>query len=189
MSERHPDAGTDHWCTTKWLADALGGFDLDPCSNERGHIRARQFVQREEVVRVNPLASGRVDLRAACLLERQCATVQGDGLATEWRGSVFCNPPYSSVLPWARKLAAHEGPWVALLKLDPTTKWWRELMVATPTVAPFRKRLAFENGKGSTMTANFPSVLVYSAWRPPRALVPHLWLPTYATGPTPGEGA
>lgn len=146
---------TDGWCTPKWLAEALGPFDLDPCSNERSHIRA-------------PITCGGDPERGS----------RPDGLAFDWGIlSTFANPPYSKVLPWALKLAAHQGPWVALVKLDPTTRWWATLMTADPTVAPFRKRIAFEGDKA--MTANFPSALVYSAWRPPAALVPHLWLPTY----------
>ncbi len=143
---------TDEWCTPKWLAEALGPFDLDPCSNERSHIKAKS---------TSSLAKGH------------------DGLMCNWHDmSVFVNPPYSNPLPWAQKLRDHNGPWCALLKLDPSTKWWAALMEATPTVAPFRKRLKFEGEQ--SMTANFPSVLVYSAWRPPAALVPHLWLSSYA---------
>lgn len=145
---------TDEWCTPKWLAEALGPFDLDPCSNASSHIKS--------------LTRKALSLPAP----------DNDGIAWDWLGlSVFCNPPYSNPLPWARKLAAHDGPWCALLKLDPSTKWWAALMEAAPVVAPFRKRLKFEGEK--SMTANFPSVLVYSAWRPSAALVPHLWLSTY----------
>lgn len=148
------EATTDEWCTPKWLADALGPFDLDPCSNLRSHIKAREVA----------------GLFLGC-----------DGLRARWEDdcSVFCNPPYSNVGPWAEKLIMHCGPWGALLKLDPTTKWWATLMRANPTVAPFRKRIKFESGTGKDMTANFPSVLVYSAWRPPTALVQHLWLPSF----------
>lgn len=154
----HPIEGSDGWCTPKWLAEALGAFDLDPCSNARSHMIA-------------PLTCG----MGIEFGSRRC------GLEFDWRTSkVFCNPPYSDVGPWAAKLAAHEGPWVALLKLDPTTKWWATLMTASPTVAPFRKRIKFETDTpGPGMTANFPSVLVYSAWRPPTALRKHLWLPGY----------
>jgi hypothetical protein len=142
---------TDEWSTPKWLADALGQFDIDPCWNVNAHTQATVTY----------------------------TGISGDcGLAAQWFGSVFCNPPYSNVLPWATKLRDHNGPWCALVKLDPTTRWWSVLMEATPTVAPFRKRLKFEGEQ--SMTANFPSVLVYSAWRPPAALVPHLWLPSYA---------
>jgi hypothetical protein len=152
---------TDNWNTPKWLADALGPFDLDPCSNATSHIQSRH----------------------RCVLGASPFDVlSGDGLECEWRtaggNSVFVNPPYSNPLPWAKKLRDHDGPWCALVKLDPTTKWWATLMEAMPTVAPFRKRLKFEGEQ--SMTANFPSVLVWSAWRPPAALVPHLWLPTYA---------
>jgi len=152
----HPSEGFDGWCTPRCLADALGPFDLDPCSNARSHIKAG-------------LDYG-----------RHAAPPFDDGLAQDWHGSVFVNPPYSDVGPWAAKLAAYNGPWVALLKLDPTTRWWATLMSAAPTVAPFRKRIKFETDMpGPGMTANFPSVLVYSAWRPPAALREHLWLPTY----------
>ncbi len=147
-------SSTDDWCTPKWLADLLGPFDLDPCSNDRSHIRA--------AVTCGPGIRHGTD---------------NDGLAYVWRGSVFCNPPYSNVGPWARRLADHDGPWCALLKLDPTTRWWATLMEASPTVAPFRKRLKFEGAQ--TMTANFASVLVYSAWRPSKDLAQHLWLATY----------
>ncbi len=146
---------TDEWCTPEWLADAVGSFDLDPCSNASSHVRA--------------------ELRCSLSFD----TPYNDGLTFAWDSfSIWCNPPYSNVLPWARKLAAHPAPWVALVKLDPSTRWWAALMEACPTVAPFRKRLKFEGAQ--SMTANFPSVLVYSAWRPPAALRPHLWLPTYA---------
>jgi hypothetical protein len=108
-------------------------------------------------------------------------SIETNGLDQPWSGSVFVNGPYSNPLPWCKRLRDHDGPWCALWKLDPTTKWWAVLMEAMPTVAYFRKRLKFEGEQ--SMTANFPSVLVYSAWRPPAALVPHLWLPTYAAQP------
>lgn len=167
MSET--EFGSDEWCTNAELARLLGPFDLDPCSNERSHIQAA----------VRCWIGGPADL--------------GDGLALDWeRRSTFCNPPYSDVMPWARKLAAHDGPWCALLKLDPSTKWWAELMRAMPTVAPFRKRLKFERPDKPPLTANFPSVLVYSAWRPSAELAARLWLPTYAQHgvlATPQQGA
>ena len=142
---------TDEWCTPRWLARELGTWSLDPCGNADSHIESdRRFG---------------LDLGI-------------DGLETPWTGSVFVNPPYSNPLPWCQRLAAHNGPWCALLKLDPSTKWWAALMEATPTIAPFRKRLKFEGTVA--MTANFPSVLIYSAWRPNPALAQHLWLPTYA---------
>jgi hypothetical protein len=151
-------SGTDSWCTPKWLADMLGTFALDPCSNRRSHVQAA----------------------VRCMLDHDLPE-QRDGLVFDWRDwSTFVNPPYSNPLPWALKLRDHDGPWCALLKLDPSTRWWAALMDAAPTVAPFRKRIKFEGAPGEpTMTANFPSVLIYSAWRPSRALAEMLWLPTW----------
>ena len=148
-----PDS--DSWCTPEWLCELLGTFDLDPCSNARSRVRAM--------------------FRA---FEHQ------DGLSLDWRAyaqagaspSVFVNPPYSSPLPWCRKLRAHDGPWVALLKLDPTTKWHAELVAAGAAFAPFRKRIKFDRPDKPPLTANFPSVLVWRHWTPSEALIEHLWI-------------
>jgi hypothetical protein len=136
---------TDEWNTPKWLADALGDFDMDPCSNDASHISSTNR-----------------------------HTEKTNGLEWEWTGSVFVNPPYSNPLPWCQRLAEHKAPWCALLKLDPTTKWWAALMQANPTIAPFRRRLKFEGEQ--SMTANFPSVLVWNRWKPSRDLAAHLWM-------------
>lgn len=151
----------DGWRTPAPLAKMLGRFDLDPCSNKRSRIRAR----------ITCALDGSGDHR--------------DGLALKWRRgwSVFANWPFSRPLPWARKIAAHEGPWVVLCKYDPSTRWFAALMEASPTVAPFRKRIRFEGD--ATGSAKFPCALVYSAWRPSRELAAHLWLPTFATGGAP----
>lgn len=158
-------SATDSWCTPRWLTDLLGRFDLDPCSNAQSTVQAGY----------------------QCSLDG--SGTLGDGLTARWGSfSVFVNPPYSNPLPWCLKLRDHAGPWVALLKLDPTTRWWAALMEATPTIAAFRKRLKFDSTPTSEavsakgMTANFPSVLLYSAWRPSKELAEHLWLPTYAAG-------
>jgi hypothetical protein len=150
---------SDRWNTPKYITQALGYFDLDPCASATSHVQCGQRFG--------------LDLGIDGLDEEWKST---DKTAPAW--SVFVNPPYSKPLPWCQKLRDHNGPWCALVKLDPTTKSWSALMEANPTVAPFRKRIKFEGDKD--MTANFPSVLVWSAWRPPAELVPHLWLSSYA---------
>lgn len=148
---------TDEWNTPKWIADLLGGFDFDPCSNPHSHVKAFAVCSRTGV----PL---------------QSEGHGSDGLVRNWSlyESVFINPPYSDVGPWATKLANYRGSWCALVKLDPTTKWWAALMSARPAVAPFRKRIKFQGDKA--MTANFPSVLVYKGWTPSDDLAKHLWI-------------
>jgi hypothetical protein len=139
---------TDAQCTPRDLAHDLGEFDLDVCSNARSHIRAR----------------------ASYVLERG-----QDGLALPWTGLVWCNGPYSDPLPWCRRLRQHDAGWVALWKLDTTTKWWSELMASGASWAPFRKRLAFERA-GNCGVANFASVLVWRDWTPPAAVAARLWM-------------
>ena len=152
---------SDDWVTPKWLAALLGPFDLDPCSNARSHISAVEMCTLDGAI------------------ASESANVFLDGLTHDWRdSSIFCNPPYGSVMPWAAKLAEHRGAWCALLKFDPTTRWFATLMTANPIVSPFRKRIKFEGTPN--MTANFPSVLVYRAWVPSRELEQHLWIARYA---------
>lgn len=140
---------TDAQCTPRDLALDLGRFDLDVCSNPRAHILAdRSF-----------------------MLERG-----EDGLAEVWRGSVFCNGPYSDPLPWCERLRAHVDPWCALWKLDPTTQWHRELIAAGCTWAPFRARLRFER-PGNCGSADFPCALFWRSWKPSRAVLRWLWKP------------
>lgn len=169
-----PQYTTDDWGTPKWLCELLGTFDTDPCSNPRSHVKAHQRIQLEDVTDAQ-----RAELAAIRDVTSDVWIDKLDGLTAPWVGSVFCNPPYSDPLPWARRLAAHGGPWVALLKLDTTTRWWATLMDSGAQWAPFRSRLKFEQ-PGKAMTANFASVLCFSRWAPSRELAKHLWLPTYA---------
>lgn len=134
----------DSWCTPKWFVNYLPVFDLDPCSNERSHIRAKHKL-----------------------------TIDDNGLATPWDDFakyplVWCNPPYSDVMPWAKmamECAAVGGTVVMLVKLDPSTKWWAELMPRADWYA-FQKRMQFEGGNG--VSNNFCSALIvlgqHSKW-------------------------
>lgn len=37
---------------------------------------------------------------------------------------VFLNPPYSDPSPWLKRAAAHQGPIVCLVRVDPSASWW-----------------------------------------------------------------
>lgn len=148
---RTEDVDSDSWCTPRDLARLLGHFSTDPCSNPRSRISADQHY----------------------MLERG-----EDGLTRRWGYSVFVNGPYSDPMPWCRRLVKHDGPWCALWKLDPTTKWFATLAEGTgATWAAFRQRLKFERPDKPPITANFPSVLVYRDWTPTPALAGLLWTP------------
>ena len=148
---------SDSWCTGKDLAKLLGHFDVDPCSNARSHIQAYTHYSLEQ---------------------------GDDGLTRGWGYSAFVNGPYSNPLPWCRRLAKHAGPWCALWKLDPTTKWFATLLNAGATWRPFRDRLKFERPDKPPITANFPSVLVFRDWTPSPQLAELLWIPPTRTRKT-----
>lgn len=84
-----------------------------------------------------------------------------DGLAMDWIGHVFVNPPYSKPLPWVKKAIeeSKNGCVIALLlKHDSSTEWYRLLHEAGWHMMMINGRLKHGTGKG----AAFPSVLFVS---------------------------
>lgn len=138
-STDEPDRDT--WCTPKWLADAVGEFDLDACSNERSHIRSRAVYR---------LADGDDGLRDAA------------SVPPSWR--VWINPPYSAgqVIRWVR--AYRHTRFVFLVRLDPSTEWFGEMYAASEALmVPRGKRIDFEPPPGVKASSNpFPHVLAYA---------------------------
>lgn len=146
------------WCTPKWLAEKLGAFDLDPCSNPRAHIDAR--------VRLT-LENGHDGLRYCVGPDER----------------VFINPPYANgqVIRWFR--AYQHTRFCFLLRFDPSAKaWFTELYRSTGLVCvPRGRRVNFEPPPGVTGSSNtIPHALFYKhaedapdallraciAWRP-----------------------
>jgi hypothetical protein len=71
---------SDVWLTPPFILDALGPFDLDPCAAV-----------------AQPWATA-----------KRMLTVEDDGLAHEWDGRVWLNPPYGLVAArWLDRLARH----------------------------------------------------------------------------------
>lgn len=83
------------------LADALGGFDVDPASGAESEHIADTVYTRED-----------------------------DGLAHEWTGDVWLNPPFSEKTEWFRKAvsevnAGNADTIVALAPVDTSTEWFQ----------------------------------------------------------------
>ncbi len=133
----------DTWCTPKWIADALGAWDLDPCSNERSHIQSARSFRFDE--------RGEDGLALASSID---ATAR-----------VFVNPPYSAVAPW---IAAYgHTRFCFLLKFDPSTKWFTALMALTELVLiPQGTRIQFEAPPGvppeKSGSNQFPHALFFA---------------------------
>ena len=128
------------WETPRELVAALesvfGRFDLDPCAASTDVSRAR--------------VKARIRI-----------TVQEDGLAIPWRGTVFVNPPYGRKLgTWVAKCAGEASAGAVVVGLVPArtdTKWWHMHVAGAADVFMLRGRLKFGDG---AMPAPFPSAVV-----------------------------
>lgn len=118
------------------VVKTIGPIDLDPCSPVNGPtVPAAQHY-----------------------------TVEDDGLAQFWRGTVYMNPPYGAGIDaWVAKLiesyrAGDVTAAVALLPARTDTRWWQQ--IRDYPVCFVTGRIRFE-GAGNGAPAPFPSALVY----------------------------
>lgn len=89
-------------------------------------------------------------------------TQADDGLSQEWTGLVWCNPPFSDILPWVRRLNEHRNG-IALL---PHTKGaWREEIwqQADGLVESKEINQMLFNYQGRSNKAVFPTLFI-AAW-------------------------
>ena len=68
-------------------------------------------------------------------------TMADDGLAQDWEGRVWMNPPYSQATPWVNKFREH-GCGVALLPFA-KSEWLYELWDSTGVVVVPHRNFAF----------------------------------------------
>lgn len=126
-------AGTTTWLTPPHIIDALGPFDLDPCAAP-GWVTAERHI-----------------------------TLPTDGLAAEWSGRVWLNPPYGrEVWDWLARLADH-GDGIALIFARTETEGFvREVWGKADAVMFLHGRLHFHHADGTRAAANSgaPSCLV-----------------------------
>ncbi|WP_244126355.1 phage N-6-adenine-methyltransferase [Burkholderia gladioli] len=103
----------DEWLTPPEWIRVLGPFELDPCA---------------PVVR--PWDTARIHF-----------TVEDNGLAREWLGRVWCNPPFGrEAVKWLRRMAKH-GNGIALIPARTETAMFYE------TVWPCADSVCFVRGR------------------------------------------
>lgn len=127
-------AGTDVWLTPPHILQALGEFDLDPCSSiDRPWDTARHHY-----------------------------TIEDDGLAQEWFGRVWCNPPYGPGLaPFLRRMAEHNNGIALVFARTETKAFFDYVWDAADAIFFIKGRLKFHKPDGSLGgTAGSPSVLI-----------------------------
>lgn len=133
------DVDRSTWCTPLWLAQLLGVFDLDCCSNDRSRI---------------------VSQRAFRLDRGQDGLVLAKFVPRDWR--VWCNPPYDhgQVIKWVRAYA-HTN-FAFLLRFDPSTEWFGALWPHVEAVCFMKDRIGFEPPPGAESSSNpYPHALYY----------------------------
>lgn len=126
---------TDEWLTPPEIVQALGPFDLDPCS---------------PVNRPWPTAA-------------QHLTVDDDGLSTPWSGRVWLNPPYGPQTgKWLEKLANHGNGMALVFARTETAMFQKSVWPRALAILFLYGRLHFHNVIGERAKANAggPSVLI-----------------------------
>jgi hypothetical protein len=136
-----PNQGiTNTWLTPKFIIDALGPFDLDPCAapSPRPWATASRMIELPE-----------------------------DGLAAKWQGRVWLNPPYGSDIgQWMEKMAKHESSEAAGIALTfartETSAWQSWIWPYAKAVLFISGRLHFckPDGIATKTNAGGPSALI-----------------------------
>jgi hypothetical protein len=118
---------TQNWITPRWILDALGAFDLDPCAAD-----PRPW---------------------DCALRNY--TEKDDGLNRIWRGRIFLNPPFNryQVGRWIKKLADH-GHGTALLHARTEAEWFEPVWQRASAILFLADRLYFHYPDGRRAEAN-----------------------------------
>lgn len=113
------------WITPKWIIDALGPFDLDPCSNYHQPWPCADcgFTER--------------------------------GLDRKWYGRVWLNPPFHryEVASWVRRLAEHNCG-TALLHARTEAEWFEPVWAKASAILFLADRLYFHYPDGRRAEAN-----------------------------------
>jgi len=81
-----------------------------------------------------------------------------DALSIEWKDKTYVNPPYSNPLPFIKKAIEESKKGkliVMLLKMDTSTKWFKELQEAGAHFLWVNKRLHYR-GLHHTYEGNVP---------------------------------
>lgn len=102
------------------------------------------------------------DLDACAIPEnakcRRFYSPSDDGLAQEWSGTVWCNPPYGREIgKWIKKASESNATVVMLLPARTDTRWFHDYIYGKTEIRFVKGRLKFGQTGNS---APFPSMIV-----------------------------
>jgi hypothetical protein len=113
------------------IATRIGGFDLDPCAGP-----GVEDIQLPDDQEPDP------DLEPTAIAARNI-TLPTDGLAVDWVGDVFLNPPFSEKIDWLDKAVTEwrdgDADRVFIVTPDATdvASWWHEYIAANASTTYF----------------------------------------------------
>lgn len=125
----------DEWLTPREIVQALGPFDLDPCSPI---VRPWETAKRH-------------------------FTIKDDGLSQEWQGRVWLNPPYGQFTDeWLEKLTLHGNGIALIFARTETETWFNWVWPKASGILFLKGRLYFHHVSGLRAKANSgaPSALI-----------------------------
>lgn len=160
---------TDTWLTPPGIIQALGVFDLDPCTPD-----------------VMPWETARVRY-----------TIKENGLASPWFGRVWLNPPYGrEAAKWLNKMTTHNNGVALIFARTETKDFFRYVWDQADGLLFIKGRLFFHHAGGTKAKANAgaPSVLIgygrqnancLESCGIPGKYVPLNWTPVIVVGISP----
>lgn len=131
-----PNEGkTNVWLTPPDIVEALGQFDLDPCASvgQPWQTASTQY------------------------------TVEDDGLAQDWKGRVWCNPPYGPHSgQWLDRMAEHRNGIALIFARTETEMFFEKVWNKADALLFLQGRLFFHypDGVRAEHNAGAPSVLL-----------------------------
>jgi hypothetical protein len=157
-----PVMGKDEWLTPPEIIRALGRFDLDPCAP--------------------------ADDRRPWDTAAKHYSADQDGLAQEWQGRVWCNPPFGrEAVKWLRRMARH-GNGVALIPARTETAMFYECVWGIADAVCFLKgRPHFHHVTGERAAFNSGAPICLVAYGPQNAAALRASRLGYVAGTRGGE--
>lgn len=128
---------SDTYLTPPLIVEALGPFDLDPCTPDvmPWKTAANRFTKKE------------------------------DGLIQNWFGRVWLNPPYGrQAVKWTRKLSEHGNGIALLLARTETADWFETIWPKADSILFMKGRIYFHDQDGKRLPANCGAAPVLVAY-------------------------
>jgi hypothetical protein len=130
----HATQDSETWLTPPWILDALGPFDLDPCTPVKmpWKTAAKRY------------------------------TPEDDGLSQPWEGRVWCNPPYGrAAVSWLKKMSDHNNGILMIFARCETEMFHKYVWPMAEAILFMRGRVSFFAPDGSVRgNSGGPSCLI-----------------------------